>query len=343
VSLLQRITERSQALGVPLEVLFEITHRCNLPCTHCYLPDHADHGELTFDEICGVLDQLAEAGTVFLTLTGGEVFSRADALEIVDAAAARGFVVKLLTNATMVTDAIAERLAQAGVLEVSVSVYGTTAEVHDRVTEMPGSFHRTMAGIERLRAHGIRVALKAPLLAANGQVARDVRALTQMQNMPCTLDLSIAPKTNGDAGPLALMLNKAQMVRLMSEPGLSEMLIPDDGSGPGPEPCNAGRSYCAIGPTGDVVPCIMMPEVVGNLRAQRFADVWRGSAFLARLRALTAESLTTCRSCDVKGSCSRCPGVATTRGQGIEGCDLSAREVARARVAARHRLRVVAS
>lgn len=342
-ALLDRLVARSQAATVPLEVLFEITHRCNLPCAHCYLPDHADHGELSFDEICGVLDQLVEAGTVFLTLTGGEVLSRRDALEIVDAAAARGFVVKVLTNATLITDEVAERFARAGVLEVSVSVYGTTPEVHDRVTEMPGSFERTMAGIERLRARGVRVALKAPLLAANGQVARDVRALTQLQNMPCTFDLSIAPKTNGDPGPIALMLNKAQMVRLMSEPGLSELLIPDDGTGPGPEPCNAGRSYCAIGPTGDVMPCIMMPEVVGNLRTQRFAEVWRGSSFLGRLRGLTAESLTSCRSCDVKGSCSRCPGVAMTRGQGIEGCDLSAREVARARVAARHRLRVVAS
>src|SRR5581483_4846708 len=75
---------------VPAEVMLEVTHRCNLPCTHCYLPDHEDHGELSFDEICGIFDQLREAGTLFLTLTGGEVLSRSDFLEIVDAAAERG-------------------------------------------------------------------------------------------------------------------------------------------------------------------------------------------------------------------------------------------------------------
>src|SRR6185436_11771541 len=143
---LERLSTRAARDHLPLEVLLEITHRCNLPCKHCYLPDHDDHGELTLDEIRGLFDQLAAAGTLFLTLTGGEVCSRTDFLEIVDAAVERGFTVKVLTNATMVTDEIAAHLFAAGVLEVSVSIYGPNAEVHDAVTDMPGSFVRTLAG-----------------------------------------------------------------------------------------------------------------------------------------------------------------------------------------------------
>jgi radical SAM protein with 4Fe4S-binding SPASM domain len=339
-ALLERLSDQYRAAHRPLEVLFEITHRCNLPCTHCYLPHHEDEGELSLTEILGVLDQLAEAGTVFLTLTGGEVLSRSDALEIIDAAAARGFVVKVLTNATMVTDEVAERFAAAGVLEVSVSLYGATAEVHDRVTDMPGSFERTMAGIERLRARGVHVVLKAPLLTLNGQPARDLHELAKLRNMPCSFDLAITPKNNGDPGPLELMLQRESMVRLMSERSLHQALgVRDDG--PGPEPCSAGRGYCAIGPTGELKPCIMMPVVVGSLRTRRFAELWEGDPFLAELRTIRAQDLTTCHSCEVKGVCSRCPGVAMQRGQGTKGCDLSARQVARARVEARSRLRVI--
>src|SRR3954465_9465119 len=97
-AVLERLSDRAAAKNRPLEVMFEITHRCNLPCKHCYLPDHEDHGELSLEEICDLFDQLAAEGAVFLSLSGGEVCSRKDFLQIVDAAVNRGFVVKVLSN-----------------------------------------------------------------------------------------------------------------------------------------------------------------------------------------------------------------------------------------------------
>jgi radical SAM protein with 4Fe4S-binding SPASM domain len=336
---LERLSERAAKRYDLLEVLVEITHRCNLPCKHCYLPDHGDHGELTLEELCGLFDALAEAGAVFLTLTGGEVCTRKDFLQIVDAAVERGFAFKVLTNATMITDEIAAHLADRGVLEVSVSVYGPTAEVHDTVTDLPGSFERTMAGIERLRAHGIYVVLKTPLLIDNGRVAHDMHRMAQMMNMPCNFDMIITPKNNGDMSPLELQMQKPAMIELMKDGPLAEVLNPPH-TGHGPEPCHAGRSYCSISPVGDVLPCLMMPVSIGNIRQRPFAEIWTGSEFLEEVRAVTFESMSTCRSCDVKTACTRCTGLALLRGQGVHGCDLSAKPVAQARVAA-HRLRVI--
>jgi radical SAM protein with 4Fe4S-binding SPASM domain len=339
--LLSHISTRYQEARAPLSVLFEVTHRCNLPCVHCYLPNHLDNGELSFAEVCNVLDQLAEAGTMFLTLTGGEVMSRGDFLEILDAAHERGFVLKVLTNGTLISDEVADRFLQAGVLEVSISVYGSDAAVHDQVTEMPGSYDRTMEGIQKLRARGIHVVMKTPLLTLNGQLAKDLQLMAMMQNMPCNFDLAVQPKNNRDMGPLALAMHHEAMVNLMMEPSLTDILVPGPGTGPGPEPCNAGRNYCAVGPTGDLMPCIMMPTVVGNLRTQAFSDLWQRAPFFERLRAIESEDLATCRSCDLKGSCSRCPGNAMQRGQDVDGCDLSAKQVAKARIAARTRLHVI--
>jgi radical SAM protein with 4Fe4S-binding SPASM domain len=335
--MLARISERAGDQKVPFEVLFEVTHRCNLPCKHCYLPDHLDHGELTLPEIETLFDELAAAGTLFLTLTGGEVLARRDFLDILDAAAARGFASKILSNATLVTDEVARRFAAAGVVEVSVSIYGATAEVHDGITDLPGSFTRTMAGIERLRRHDVYVALKTPMLTLNGAAAKGVHAMAAAAHLPCRYDMTMTPKNNGDPGPLALQLAHGQMVDLLSKPPFAEVFGgPLDGPGPGT--CNAGRAYCAIGPTGDVSPCIMMPATVGNIRQRRFADIWQTAPLFERLRALTFDDLKTCRSCDVKGACGRCPGLAMHRGQDIDGCDLSAKQVAKARVAARLRV-----
>jgi AdoMet-dependent heme synthase len=335
-ALIDRACERYQ----PLEVLVEITHRCNLPCKHCYLPDHDDHGELSLEELSDLFDQLAEAGTLFLSLTGGEVCSRKDFLEIVDAAAARGFVIKVLSNATMITDEVAQRLADAGVIEVSVSVYGPTAEIHDAVTDLPGSFARTMAGIARLRARGIQVVMKTPLMIDNGRVAHDMHRMAQMMAMPCSFDMTITPKNDGNLSPLELSLKRPAMIELMKGTDELAQLLAPPPSDVGPGPCQAGRSHAGISPTGDVVACIMMPVPVGNIRQRRFRDIWFGSAFLDEVRAVTSETLTTCHTCDVKGACNRCTGMSVMRGLGVNGCDLTAKPVASARIAA-HRLRVI--
>jgi radical SAM protein with 4Fe4S-binding SPASM domain len=185
------------------------------------------------------------------------------------------------------------------------------------------------------------VVLKTPLLIDNGRAAADVLKLTQMMNMPCNFDVTITPKNNGNMSPLELQLQQPALVELMTKGPLAELLAPSGfEDGPGPGPCNAGRSYCGISPIGDVVPCLMMPEPVGNIRERSFADIWRGGSLLDEVRGVTYESLTTCRSCDVKGVCTRCAGLALLRGQGVEGCDLSAKTVAKARMAA-HRLRVI--
>jgi radical SAM protein with 4Fe4S-binding SPASM domain len=338
--LLGRVSARAEALHVPLEVLFEVTHRCNLPCQHCYLPDHQDHGELTLAEIAVLFDQLVAAGTIFLTLTGGEILSRRDFREIIQLAYDRGFAIKLLSNATMITAELAQFFAERNVVQVSVSVYGGRAEIHDAVTGIPGSFARTLAGIEQLREHGLQVVVKTPVMTLNGAAAREVHDLALRHHMPCSFDFSLSGKNDGDDSPLAYQLRKREMVDILQQSPFREIF---DGplEGPGPDPCSAGKAYCAVGPTGDVMPCILMPmTVLGNVRHRSFTDIWRSAPGWQPLREITSDDLHTCHSCDVKAACTRCPGLAMHRGQGLDGCDLTGKEVASAKIAA-VRLRVV--
>ena len=70
-ALMQEMNAKALRLGIPLSVQLDLTYRCNERCVHCYL-DHDDHGEMTTPEIRSLLDQLAEAGVFFLTMSGGE-------------------------------------------------------------------------------------------------------------------------------------------------------------------------------------------------------------------------------------------------------------------------------
>src|SRR6476660_9250803 len=86
----------------PLSCLFELTPTCNLRCQFCYVALDPYKGPyLSTAQTFGILDKLETAGVMWLTLTGGEVLSRRDFPEIYRYARAKGFMVKIFSNATM--------------------------------------------------------------------------------------------------------------------------------------------------------------------------------------------------------------------------------------------------
>src|SRR5688572_20006691 len=98
---------------LPLSGTIEVTRRCPLTCSHCYnnLPTgdrQAQAGELTLAEHQRLLDQLADAGCLWLLYTGGEIFVRPDFLDIYRYAKTKGFLITLFTNGTMITPEIIE-------------------------------------------------------------------------------------------------------------------------------------------------------------------------------------------------------------------------------------------
>src|SRR5512140_3309097 len=151
----ERMHSRLAHERVPLNVTIEVTRRCPLVCAHCYnnLP-MSDAGarqrELSYDEHCRLLDQLADAGCLWLLYTGGEIFARRDFLDIYTYAKQHGFLITLFTNATLVTDRVADHLAQWRPFAVEVTLYGRTKETYERLTGVPGSYEKCLRGIRAM-------------------------------------------------------------------------------------------------------------------------------------------------------------------------------------------------
>ena len=76
------IERMAAALNIPLYAHVELTYTCNFRCIHCYLHTNTDRKELSTKQIIQILDQLAEQGTLYLALTGGEILYRKDFYEI---------------------------------------------------------------------------------------------------------------------------------------------------------------------------------------------------------------------------------------------------------------------
>ena len=333
MSLLEEMNRKATELGIPLSAHMDITWRCNERCVHCYL-DHDEPGEMTTEEIKDTIRQLAESGTFFLSISGGEPLMRPDCSEILEYARALRFNVKLKTNAVMIGVKEAERLRKLGIEQVQISVYSHRPEVHDAITKLPGSLRRTVEAIKRLKAQNIKVSLTNVMMHKNYSDAKGVRAMAQELGVAFVIDPTITPKLNGDRAILDLGISAEQLKEVFHTEvyvgNVDEVCNPDttvDDNVLDGYSCSAGHTLVYISPFGDVYPCVQFPMPCGNVRKQSFSSIWRGSAELTDLRSVHLRDLPTCSHCSHTASCSRCPGLAymegNMRGPSTADCEKS--------------------
>ena len=333
MTLLSEMNQKALDLGVPLSAHLDLTYRCNERCVHCYL-DHDDHGEMTTAEMADLLVQLADAGVFFLSLSGGEVFMRRDLFEIIEKARQLRFNVKVKTNGVMIGKGEAARLRRLGVEQIQISVYSHRPEVHDAITKLPGSLARTIRAIRFLKSEGLKVSVSNVVMNANLADQSGVMMLARELGAEYTLDPTITPKLDGDRSILALRIPGAELRQIFHNPELVGNVEEFCAAPPPPGedimegfPCSAGHTACYISPYGDVFPCVQFPLPSGNVRRQRFLDIWRHSPQLREVRSIRAKDLPTCSTCAHVGTCTRCPGLAymegNMRGPSTADCEKS--------------------
>ena len=299
VSHYDRLIRVASRAHIPFSALFEVTHRCNLGCEHCYLTEgpvgrpRPTREELSLEEIRRVFDELAEAGTLFLTLSGGEVFMRRDFLQILTHARSRGFSVTIFTTGTLLTPETAAELADLHPLSVEVSIYSARPEIHDRVTRIPGSHARSLRALRMLKERGVIILIKSPLMSLNSGEYHGIARLAEELGAGYNFDPLLIPMRVGDRAPLTLGLDREQLRAFLSDPVLAREMaqpvkcLPQKGE----EICGTGRRTCLISPYGDLFPCGVHPIPAGNLREKSFYEIWTGSPLLKDLRTKTVGDL----------------------------------------------------
>jgi AdoMet-dependent heme synthase len=319
-ALMQEMSAKALKLNIPLSVQLDLTYRCNERCVHCYL-DHDDHGEMTTAEIKHLLDEMAEAGVFILTLSGGEIFLRKDFFDLLEHARRLMFCVKLKTNAVLIREREAARLRDLGVDSIQISIYSHRAEVHDAITLIPGSLKRSVDAIRFLKSQGLKVTIANVLMTQNMQDYPGVRALAAELGVECTLDPTVTPMMDGDRGVLNLGADQNTLRQVFRDTSLvgdveEFCAIPAEPSEGELDstPCSAGHTACYVSPYGEVFPCVQFPLPTGNVRQQRFVDIWRHSEQMNDVRSIRMKDLTTCPSCTHVSNCTRCPGLAYLEG-----------------------------
>lgn len=314
--MIEELNGQAYDLCIPLNVTLELTLKCNIRCTHCYnfdrdRPRPAADRELSMDEIRALLDDLRRAGTLFLSLTGGEAMVHPRFWEIADEAAARGFALTVLSNGTLLTAEACDRLAAyANLWGVSLSVYGARPETHDAITQSPGSHERTMAGARRLAERGVRVGLKFVLMKENAAETGAMIASADAEGFEYSVDPTISGRYDGTAGSLETRIGPELLEELYRDP-LRFLIKPGPASPTDDQfKCNCARGNAAVSATGEVYPCIATPMRAGSIRERSFLEIWKDSPVFQRIRGLRVSDFKTCAPCELKSWCRRSPGPA---------------------------------
>jgi radical SAM protein with 4Fe4S-binding SPASM domain len=132
--------------------------------------------------------------------------------------------------------------------------------------------------------------------------------------VPCGFDPMISARNDGDTGPVLLRIGRADLKRVLGDAALNPEPLPatspDVRTDLDETLCGAGHNACYVSAYGDVTPCVALPIVCGNIRQTPFAQIWRDSRDMQKVRAVRVRDLHTCSGCTASAYCSRCPGQA---------------------------------
>jgi heme b synthase len=313
----------------PKWIAWEITRRCNLNCVHCRSSsklDIAGHPDCSLEEAKRMLDDIKSYADPVMVLSGGEPLLRPDVFDIASYGTDLGLRMCLATNGTLVTEETCRNIKESGIKMVSLSLDGSTAEVHDNFRNQLGAFEGTMNAIRLFNEHGIQFLINSSFTKRNKTEATKIYELVKKLGATAWYLFMIVPTGRGEDIMEELIpeseyediLNwhydmereeQEMLVRPTCAPQYYRIVLQRSKaegekfkrrslkfSTGGSKGCLAGQLICLVDVDGNVLPCSYFPKSGGNIREQSFQDIWEKSELFLELRNFKG----------YKGNCGRC-------------------------------------
>jgi radical SAM protein with 4Fe4S-binding SPASM domain len=310
------------AVNAPRIISWNITIRCPLKCSHCYVDagDTEADGVLSTQEAFGVIDQIRTIGKPLVVLSGGEPLLREDIYDIARYGTKQGLRMVMGTSGYLIDHDTAIKLRNAGIRAVAISLDSKDAATHDSFRGLRGVWERAVQAIGHCRDAGIGVQINMSVMRSaisdvEGVIGLGtplgVRDYQLFFPVPTGRARQIEPRSPEVYEDLIRQIliryrNSDLNIRPTCAPQFRR--IADDLGITNPvwgRGCLAGITYCRIFANGDVTPCPYLPVSAGNVRTTPFSEIWNNSPLFAALR--DPDHLTgKCGRCDFKISCGGC-------------------------------------
>lgn len=183
----QIIRERALNEKKLVTASIEITEKCNLSCKHCYC--HSQREDLAYNDIITIIDKLYDLGVFYLTFSGGEVFTHPDFGKIYLYAKRKGFIITILSNATLISNKMKEMLKKYKPELISISVYGIDEQEYIYFTGK-NSYNKLKENLDFFKENQINFRLKTVLTKDSYQSAinHDYEKLANKYDTDMTYD-----------------------------------------------------------------------------------------------------------------------------------------------------------
>lgn len=322
---------------VPKWIAWETTRRCNLNCIHCRSSSTLDSAEggLTTEESFKLIDDIASFSQPVLVLSGGEPLLRKDIFEIAAYGTEKGLRMCLATNGTLIDDEACEKIKASGIRMVSLSLDGSTQEIHDNFRNQEGAFAGTLRGIDYLKKHKVDFLINSSITKRNQDDIPNIYRLAKELGATAWYMFLIVPTGRGEE-IMAELVSKEDYEDILTwhfhqELEEDEMLMRptcaphyyrislqkakeekidykrrtltfSTGGGKG---CVAAQVICLIDSYGNVQPCSYFPMSAGNVKDTPFREIWEKSDLFKNLRDFDKYK-GRCGSCEYLNVCGGC-------------------------------------
>ena len=309
----QEVSQTFADKKILFSVLFETTYKCNERCQHCYVDSscYEERKELSTCEVKHIIDNLYRANVGEITFSGGEFFARNDAVEIIEYASQKSFLINIFSNGTLLNSDMILRIARCDIRSYHTSLYGSTAETHDKITGIPGSFEKTIHTLKAFSELGVSTCVKTTMMTSNAHEYDGLLRLCQELKCEIQVGLSIMPtmlKNNMNA-KFRLDIDELREITIkemnrFDTRSVEKLELEEKGI------CSAGYSSITINPYGDILICTGIPIVLGNAVVDEIVELWNSSTLLLEWRKKTVMDISCMKTCQYAEYCSFCPAQA---------------------------------
>ena len=321
---------RASKERIPLSGTFELTPLCNMDCKMCYIRVSRDQQE-AMGPLRGAADWIAlgkscaEAGLLYLLITGGEPLTHPEFPQILRGLSSLGLMLSINTNGTLLTPETVSLLRECGVTRANVSLYGMNGETYENLCGNGKCFEQVLKGIDLLLSAGIGVKLSFSVTPQNKDQLPSVVDFARKQELPLQVASYLFPplRRDGDACGKGNRLSPEEAAYYAAYSDLlllgkdrflnfdAESFAPpaDDGCfTPDSVRCRAGKCSFWVTWQGILTPCGMFPAEGENLFEVPFLPAW--NRLVERVDAIRLPAK--CAACSIRSVCRACAATVLT-------------------------------
>ena len=182
----------------PRLIAFEVTRRCHFNCIHCRAgADSCNSEELTTRQCKKILSSIAKFNKCVIILTGGEPMERSDIYELIQYGRKRRLRMVMATCGYLIDEQSIAMLKDSGVLALSFSLDGSSAETHDKFRQAEGAFDAVLRAAEIARQADLRFQINTTICKINIDEVAGIVELAKRLGAYCFNAFILVPTGRG--------------------------------------------------------------------------------------------------------------------------------------------------